>query len=71
MYTHYLRKGDLIDLSTWTDVTYADYKSDLKGQEYYATAVTSGAIFAGDYTGQPGELEYVATNLLDRFLLHN
>lgn len=66
VYAHYLGSGDSVDLSTWTDVTYADFKTNMAGDELYVEAPESAAIFAGDYTGQPGEYEYIATQLIDR-----
>ncbi len=66
VYAHYLSSGDVVDLDAWTDVRYNDFKSDMEGEEIHAASIQSGAIFAGDYTGQPGEYEYVATQLIDR-----
>ena len=67
VYTHYLRNGDEINMDLWSDVTFASYKDDLFGNEYYITALTSDDIFGGDYDNpsEPPKLTKVATSLMD------
>jgi len=65
------RRGDVIDLTSVSDVTFADYKDNLKGAEYYDKAESSRRIFDGNRAGaNPGEYEVVARSLLDSWVLH-
>ncbi|TRY73597.1 hypothetical protein TCAL_03345 [Tigriopus californicus] len=67
VYVDYLREGDVFDLESWDTIIFADFKTDLNGNESNQDPETSDDIFYGSRGDPdlPPILTQVATSLFD------
>ncbi len=62
---HYVKEGDLVDLTNWKVLEYASWKADLEGEEWHEDALSSDDIFDGNRHHDEPELPMIASRLFD------